>query len=109
VAAMIVGVVEAIVGFKTKTSWRRIQGLALITIAIFTAAGVTDQNASIVRPVLLILGAMVIIVIIVLQMYYWRLFQKMCGDSSPDRKEEPQDQLERSSTSTKSTQLHPIN
>jgi len=76
---ILVGVIEAIIGFTNKTSWRRIQGLLLITIAIIAAAFIGDS--SIARPVLLILGAIMIIIIIVMQMYWSNLFQQMCGSS----------------------------
>lgn len=41
-----------------------------------------QEIAVILRPVLLILGAMMIITIIVLQLYWWNFLKKLCGSES---------------------------
>jgi len=100
IVCLIIGVCEVIHGFRTKTVWRRLQGLILMTISIMTAAFVDYKAAdqSIIRAVLLILGGILVIVIIVLQLYWWKVFQKLCG--SGDVKNEIQDQLQQDNEET---------
>jgi hypothetical protein len=91
IACLLTGLAQSLVGFfKLRNMWRRLQGMLLMTIAVVCAAGYvlvtyTDSPAG---PILMIGGAIMVFTIVMLQMYWWGVFRRFCGDSR--FKESPQ-------------------
>lgn len=93
IACLLVGLAQAVVGFRTHQGWRRLQGMILMTLAVIVSAFINTESKSskaLYQPFLLIVGAIMVIVILVLQMYYLRLFKRLCGQDVDEATGAPQ-------------------